>query len=80
MEIKVLGPGCRKCREQYDSVRAAVEELGLDATVTKVERVDQIADLGVLFTPALVVDGEVVASGKVVGGAKLVGLLRGVSR
>jgi small redox-active disulfide protein 2 len=80
MEIKVLGPGCRKCREQYDSVREAVDELGLEATVTKVERIDEIADLGVLFPPALVIDGEVVASGSVVRGSKLAGLLRGASR
>lgn len=80
MEIKVLGPGCRKCREQFDSVREAVGELGLQATVTKVERIDEIADLGVLFPPALVIDGAVVVSGKVVRGAKLAELLREASR
>ncbi len=80
MEIKVLGPGCRKCREQYDSVREAVDDLGLEATLTKVERIDEIADHGVLFTPALVIDGEVKASGSVLRGPKLAELLRGAAR
>jgi len=77
MEIKVLGPGCAKCHKQYDEAIKAVEEHGLDATVSKVEALDQIASFGVLFTPGLVVDGEVIHSGSVLKAAKLAKRLKG---
>ncbi len=77
MEIKVLGPGCAKCHKQFDEARKAVEELGLDATVTRVEALDEIAGYGVMFTPGLVVDGEVIHSGSVLRAAKLAAKLKG---
>ena len=42
MEIKVLGPGCPKCRKLADSAQQAVEELGIDAEVIKVEDINEI--------------------------------------
>ena len=80
MEIKVLGPGCRKCDRQYEEARKAIEEAGVDAALSKVADLGEIADHGVMFTPAVVVDGEVVASGSVVKSAKLAALLREASR
>lgn len=65
MEIKVLGSGCAKCKTLERITREAVEELKLDATVEKVEDIQKIMDYGVMFTPALVIDGKVVFSGKV---------------
>ena len=64
MEIKVLGPGCAKCKKLYDRTLEAVQEAGVDATVTKVERLDEIASHGVAFTPGLVIDGKVVSAGR----------------
>lgn len=64
MEIKVLGTGCAGCKSLYESVVTAVEELQLDAQVTKVEDIMKIMEFDVMSTPALVVDGKVVASGK----------------
>lgn len=78
MEIKVLGPGCAKCHKQLDEARKAVDEHGLDATVTYVQAIDEIAGYGVLFTPAVVVDGQVIHSGSVLQAAKLAAKLKGV--
>lgn len=62
MEIKVLGTGCAKCKKL--EALATEAATGLDATVTKVERIDDILAYGVAMTPALVVDGEVKSAGR----------------
>lgn len=67
MEIKVLGPGCPKCKALYKAVVETVEEMGLSADVKKVEKLDEIIDHGVMLTPGLVVNGKVKTSGKVPG-------------
>jgi len=65
MEIKVLGPGCPKCRQTETIVREAVSESGLTADVIKVTDTMEIARHGVFGTPAVVVDGEVKSVGKI---------------
>ncbi|MBL7972623.1 MAG: TM0996/MTH895 family glutaredoxin-like protein [Prolixibacteraceae bacterium] len=65
MEIKVLGTGCAKCMSLEKATRQAVEESGIEATVTKVEDFIEIMKLGVMTTPALVVDGKVLVKGRV---------------
>jgi small redox-active disulfide protein 2 len=65
MIVKVLGPGCRNCINLEKATRQAIEDLGLDATVEKVEDYPTIVGYGVMATPALVVDEKVVASGRV---------------
>jgi len=65
MEIKVLGTGCAKCKPLENATIQAVEELGIDATVTKVEDFIEIMKLGVMTTPALVVDGKIIVKGRV---------------
>ena len=62
--IQILGTGCAKCAKLKENVDVAVAELGVDATVEKIEDIMKITDFGVMTTPALVVDGEVKASGK----------------
>ena len=65
MEIKVLGPGCKKCASAKKNVEEAVTESGLDATIIKVTDTMEIAKHGVFGTPAVVVDGEVKFVGKI---------------
>ena len=65
MEIKVLGTGCPKCKALTKAVEKVVNENGIQATINKVEDINDIMEYGVMVTPALVVDGKVVASGKV---------------
>jgi small redox-active disulfide protein 2 len=65
MNIKVLGPGCRNCVTLERVTREAVETLGIDAEIEKVTDYAAIAGYGVMSTPGLVVDGEVVLYGRV---------------
>ena len=64
MDIKVLGEGCDRCDQLYENTKAAVEELGLDAKVEKVEDLIKIVKLGVLSAPSLMVNGKLVISGQ----------------
>ena len=59
MDIKVVGPGCAKCRETESIVREAVEEMRQDAVVEKVTDLRAMMALGVLATPAVVIDGTI---------------------
>jgi small redox-active disulfide protein 2 len=65
MEIKILGPGCPKCKQTEEIVRKTVAETGVDANVEKVSDIMEIAGYGVFGTPAVVVDGEVKSVGKI---------------
>jgi len=65
MEIKVLGPGCPKCEATKKNVEEAVNQSGLNADITKVTDIMEIAKHGVFGTPAVVVDGEVKSVGKI---------------
>lgn len=64
MKVAILGKGCAKCNELEQRTRQALEELGKDAEVVKVSDINEITAYGVMFTPALAVDGEVKVSGK----------------
>jgi small redox-active disulfide protein 2 len=65
MDIKVLGPGCRNCVTLEARTREALEQLDLEADVEKVTDPAVIAGYGVLATPGLVVEGDLVVAGKV---------------
>jgi small redox-active disulfide protein 2 len=65
MEIKVLGPGCPKCKQTEQNVKEAVAEAGVDATVEKVTDIMEIAGFGVFGTPAVIIDGDVKCVGKI---------------
>ena len=65
MDIKVLGPGCPKCKQTETVVKEAVAESGVDATVEKVTDIMEIAQHGVFGTPAIVINGDVKSVGKI---------------
>ncbi|PXY01455.1 redox-active disulfide protein 2 [Marinifilum breve] len=65
MDIKVLGPGCKKCGTLAEAAKKAVEELAIDANVEKIDDMVKILSYGVMSTPALVINEKVVVSGKV---------------
>jgi len=64
MEIKVLGPGCKNCKNLESAVVKVVGELGVDASVEKVENMRQIAELGVMMTPGLIINGKIKSTGR----------------
>jgi small redox-active disulfide protein 2 len=65
MEIKILGPGCPKCRTLDKLVHEVVEKNGINAKIAKVEDIMEIMKYGIMSTPALVVDEKVVVKGRV---------------
>ena len=65
MKIEVLGPGCARCVTTEKNVREALKQLGMSAEVSKVTNVAEFAKKGVMFTPGVIVDGQVKFSGKI---------------
>jgi len=65
MEIKILGPGCPKCKQTEEIVKQAVAEEGVAANIEKVTDIMKIAGYGVFGTPAVIIDGEVKSVGKI---------------
>lgn len=76
MEVKVLGSGCKKCNQLAANTKAALMQLGMEAAVEHVADFAQIASYGVMSTPALLVNGKVVAYGKVLKTDEIVKLLQ----
>lgn len=65
MNIKVLGGGCKSCEKLYDYIAEAVKEMGIEADLEKVYDPMAIAGYGVIKTPAIVINEQVVSYGKV---------------
>lgn len=76
--VKVLGSGCAKCNQLEAATKAALTQLGMDATIDHVTDFSQIAAYGVMTTPALVVDGKVVSYGKALKTDEVVKILQKV--
>lgn len=76
MLIKILGTGCKKCVTLSENAQQAVNNLGLDAQISKITDVVEIASLGVMSTPALAIDDKVVSMGKVLTPAEIEALLK----
>lgn len=76
MRIKILGPGCANCAKLEKETLKAVQRLGIEATIEKVTDYGDIAAYGVMKTPGLVVDDEVVVTGKVPSATRIGEILR----
>ena len=63
--VKVLGGGCDKCNALEKNVKEALSELGMTDEIDHVTDFGQIAAMGIMSTPALVIDNKVVSMGKV---------------
>jgi small redox-active disulfide protein 2 len=64
-KIQILGTGCPKCKHLAENAEAAAKALGVEYAMEKVTDIRAIMSFNVMFTPALVVDGELKATGKV---------------
>ena len=64
MEIKVLGTGCPKCKTLEKSTRDVITQMGVEADITKEEDIMKIMEYGIMRTPGLVINGNVVVSGR----------------
>lgn len=65
MEIKVLGPGCYNCKKLNELANLAVKELNVEAKVTYVTDMIEIANSGLLRTPGLVINNKIVSYGRI---------------
>jgi small redox-active disulfide protein 2 len=63
--IKVLGPGCPKCKTTYNNVLEALKQLNIDADVIKIEDIEEMMKYNVLTTPVLVIDEATKVKGRV---------------
>jgi small redox-active disulfide protein 2 len=75
-EIKVLGPGCMKCKTLDKLTREVVEEHGFDVSVSKVEDIVEIMQYNIIATPALVINNKVVLKGGVPSKEKLADIIK----
>ena len=76
MKIKVLGPGCAKCKKLYAEAEQAVAAAGVAAQLEKVEAIEEIVKYGVMMTPALVIDEEIKAIGRIPPRAEIVSWIK----
>lgn len=74
-KIQILGTGCPKCRQLAENAVAAVQQTGAACEVVKITDLNEIAGFGVMFTPALAVDGKVKAAGKVLSPEAIAALI-----
>ncbi len=64
MKIQVLGSGCMRCNNLYAEAEKAIAQVGVSVELSKIEKIEEIMKLGVIYTPALVIDGCVKSAGK----------------
>ena len=62
-DVKVLGPGCKRCEATETMVKDAAARLGIDIKIEKVTDYAEIARFGIASTPGVVIDGKVVHAG-----------------
>ena len=75
MNIKILGPGCVRCRQLGKTTREVVKELDIDATIEEVKDMMKIVQYPILTTPALVINEELVCAGRVPAKAEVARLI-----
>lgn len=74
-KVEILGSGCQKCQQLEANVKTAIATLGINAELSHVTDVVEIAKRGVMATPALVVNNQVVSKGKVLSPEQIQPLL-----
>ena len=64
-QVKVLGPGCAKCKATYNNVLEAVKQLGIEVDVIKIEDIEEMMKYNVLTTPVLMINDVIKVKGRV---------------
>ncbi|MDZ7659370.1 thioredoxin family protein [Fodinibius sp.] len=75
-KIKILGPGCPKCKATHQNVLKALESLQLDADVQKVEDMEEMLKYDVMTTPVLLIDETIHIKGRVAQVSEIKELLK----
>ena len=74
--IKVLGPGCAKCKSTYNNVLEALKQSNIEANVEKIEDIEEMMKYNILVTPVLMIDNEMKVKGRVAQVNEIVELLK----
>jgi small redox-active disulfide protein 2 len=75
-QIKVLGPGCPKCKTTYNNVLEALKQSNIEANVEKVEDIEEMMKYNVLTTPVLMIDEQIKIKGRVAQVNEIIELLK----
>ena len=75
MKFTIYGSGCAKCKQLTANAEDAAKAKGLEYEVEKVTDTNAIIDAGIMRTPALAIDGEIVAEGEVINAGEIQQLL-----
>ena len=75
MKVQILGGGCRNCNNLEKNTKEALDKLGIETKIEKVTDFKEITALGVMRTPALMVDGKVLVSGRVAKPREIIKML-----
>ena len=75
-EIKVLGPGCPKCKTTYSNVLEALKKTNMEANVEKVEDIEEMMKYNILTTPVLMINGESKVKGRIAQVSEIVDFLK----
>jgi small redox-active disulfide protein 2 len=73
--IKVLGPGCPKCKTTFQNALEAVKQLGIEANVIKIEDIEEMMTYNVLTTPVLMIDEVIKIKGRIAQTNEIIELL-----
>lgn len=74
--IKILGTGCQKCQTMTGLIKEVIAENNINATVEKVEDIEQIMKYNVMTTPAMVIDDVVTIKGRIPSKSEVLELLK----
>ena len=64
-QIKILGPGCPKCKATYTNVLEALKKTNIETNVEKIEDIEEMMKYNVLTTPVLMIDNEIKVKGRI---------------
>jgi small redox-active disulfide protein 2 len=76
MTIKVLGPGCVSCKKLFESAKEAVAEMGNDIDVEYITDIETIVSYGIMGSPALVINEEVISQGRTLSKDEIIKLTK----
>ena len=65
MDIKVLGSGCKKCKQTQQVIDETLKKHNLKGKTVKIEDIAEIMKYDVMVTPAIVINEKVISVGKI---------------
>jgi len=79
MKLEIYGSGCHKCADMEKRAKDAIAITGVSASVEHVYDMNKIIGKGIYVTPALALDGKVIAAGKIPSVDEIVAIIKGAS-